>query len=318
MKKFDWLILINLPLLYLKILGLGSINSSSSWYYVYLTWRYFGCIIFGFCSVISETAYFLLVSNNLTSLTSALCTYSAKPATMVNFYTIIVKASMVQELTECLKCELFQPKSKKQKLLVEPRLMVCYKIFKIFYGLLFLIATCYSTLPLIKRSDSLPFAAIYPFNHKNPLLHKLLYVYQSVGFLYIGMLAMSTNMLISSLSLYIHAQLTILCNDLENLYLLKNCNKRLNQAIIHYQKILRFAKRSNNFLDSFLLVKFGLTITFTALIMFQMSVIKIFSSDFCPLLIFLIIALFEMFLVSWFGNEVQFQVIYSIFSNFVF
>lgn len=310
MKRFDWLFVINLPILHLKILGLWSLDKNSDWYHSYMVWKYIGCSIFGIGCVISETAYLVFIPKDLTLITKVCATYSGKITTMIKAYSLIKNGNVVQELIEILKCDLFQPKSRKQTLLVEKRLILCHKIFKIYYWLAFMFVIFTLILPFLNKSDKnlLPVLAKYPFNHTVSPFYEISYIHQSIGLWYIASTSISTDMLISSFNLYIHSQFTILCNDLEQLHLRDDINSKLFQKIIHHQAILNFVKKSNHFFKFILLSQFFISVIIIALIMFQLSVIDMFSSDFCILLVLLNAVLYEIFLISWFGNEVEEQV----------
>lgn len=310
MKKFNWLFVINLPILHLKTLGLWPINQNSDWYYCHIAWRCIGCSLFGLCCIISEAAYLLLVPTNLAFITRACSIFGNKAAIITKVFILIKNKKFLQNLPETLNGDSFQPKSKKQKVMVEPRLIVCHKLFKMYYWLVLVLAIFCLCLPFLNQSDAhlLPFAAVYPFNHSVSPFYEISYIHQTIGLWYITAIGISTDILISSLNLYIYAQFTILCNNLEKLHLLADVNYGLLQRILHYQTILNFAKESNNFYNLTIFVQTFITIIITALIMFQLTLHKMFSSDFNSLLILLSTVLYEMFLKSWFGNEVEVQV----------
>ncbi|RZC36703.1 7tm 6 domain containing protein, partial [Asbolus verrucosus] len=117
----------------------------------------------------------------------------------------------------------------------------------------------------------LPFSAWYPYDTKISPLYEITYLYQIIGIWFLTVGAVNMDTLIAALMMYIATQCDILCDDLKNLH--HDFDRKLINCVKHHREI-----------------------------------VAPLSSASVSHLIYVTAITSQIFLYSWYGNEVEIKV----------
>ncbi|RZC36613.1 7tm 6 domain containing protein, partial [Asbolus verrucosus] len=217
---------------------------------------------------------------------------------------------ILKQLMVTLNSDIFQPKSTKQRILVEPSLSFWKTIYKIFWSMAVSALFFWSVFPILDKSVKdyrLPFLAWYPYNTKVSPSYEITYVYQIASISFIAVVNSNIDTLIAALNMYIGTQFDILCDDFRNFHNFSQCaaisvNDKFINCLLHHKKILSFAANTNNCFDWIIFLQFFTSAISIALTMFQLTVVVPLSNEFYSLLSFGNAILVEIFMYCWFGN----------------
>ncbi|RZC32124.1 7tm 6 domain containing protein, partial [Asbolus verrucosus] len=181
----------------------------------------------------------------------------------------------------------FQPKSRRQRLLIKPAL----NLWKMMYNTFTVAGAPLIALlvfrPLLDKTKEFqfPINVRYPFNTKIFPLYEIAFLHQIISVTYVVIFIYNADMLIVALLVFIETQCDILCDDLQNLQDDKtiNFNKKLIASITHHKEIS-----------------------------------KNLDAEFFAHLVLVIFYMLQIFAYCWFGNEVEAksnQIPYSVFKS---
>ncbi|XP_063925984.1 uncharacterized protein LOC135139614 [Zophobas morio] len=104
------------------------------------------------------------------------------------------------------------------------------------------------------------------------------------------------------------AQFDILCDNLKNLHLGEDdskCKEKLKICFQHHREILSFGKSTNKFLNWIVFFQFFASAVSIGLIMFELTVIAPFSSEFYSAISYGGSIIVQAFMYCWYGNELM-------------
>lgn len=241
MDKFDWKETIKINILKLKFVGLWPKGDETFKFNLYGLWTTisFTCIIFSHNFFQAVNIYFIL--DDLKAVTATIFLNLSELLGIVKSYYLIQNMAILKQLMITLNGPRFQPKNRRQKQLIEPNLKFWKLIYNIYWimsgGAIFL----WATFPILDKSvkdHRLPFMAWYPFDTTVSPNYEIAYVYQIIGVIFVASSTLGVDTLIAALSMYIGAQIDILCDNLRHLGGEK-FDEELVDCIHHHKEILK-------------------------------------------------------------------------------
>ncbi|RZC42374.1 7tm 6 domain containing protein [Asbolus verrucosus] len=300
----------------LKIVGLWPEGDETYKFDFYTLYAAISLIFFVFGYNFCQTFNILFIYNDLQALTGTIFIILTHMLAIVKSYYLIQNMKTLKELLVTLNSDIFQPKTMKQRVLIEPNLNIWKNIYLVYFIMVSSDIAFWSTFPILDKSVKeyrLPFLAWFPYNTKISPLYEMTYIYQIISVCFIATVNLNIDTLIAALNMYIGAQCDILCDDLRNLRnfggeVPNDVNGGFIKCTKHHKEILRFATNSNIFFNWIVLAQFVTSVTSIGLTMFQMTVVKPFTNEFYSFLFYGMGITVETFMYCWFGNEVEIKV----------
>lgn len=348
MTKFNWLVTIKNCLFALKCTGVWPNERKAYSLNLYTLYAIIALTIFIVADTIFQSIMIYFIINDLAALAASIYILPSKLGTIFKIFIFTSNIQTVQQLTEEVNSDVFQPVTEKQKLLIENNLWAWSLVFKIMWmstgvGLIF-----YFFFPLLDKTENhkLLFPSWYPFDSKKSPFYEITYVYQALSLIYVASVNTNIDMFLSALNMYIGCQFDLLSNNLQNLEI-KN-ERNIIKIFRHHQHILKY---SLNTKYKFLFLVISLQIftkmeqdtqkyspesisskwncywhnvvptncgknQFLSLTIKQQKCINILqipvlTIEFLAMLMVETAVLTEIFMFCWFGNQVQVKVFLS-------
>nr|XP_015838103.1 PREDICTED: putative odorant receptor 71a isoform X3 [Tribolium castaneum] len=307
MRSFDWKKTIKINIITLQAVGFWPKGDDSFKFNLYGLWTAisFTCIIFCHNFFQAVSIYFIL--NDLKAVTAVIFLNLSELLGILKSYYLIKNMPKLKQLMITLNKPLFQPKNERQIKLIEPNLKFWKQMYNLYWvmssGALFF----WATFPIFDNSikdHRLPFIAWFPFDTTVSPFYEIAYVHQVVGIIFVAISTVGVDTLIAALSMYIGAQIDLLCDNLRHLTG-PNFNNELLNCIHHHKTILRFANNSNEFFNWIAFFQFFISATSIGITLFQMTVVTPFTSEYFSLISFELAIVVEIFMYCWFGNEIE-------------
>ncbi|RZC39287.1 7tm 6 domain containing protein, partial [Asbolus verrucosus] len=313
MERVDWKKTIKINILMLKIVGLWPAGDESYKPNLYLLYAAISILCFQVGHIFFQIVNLYFIRDDLEALTGVIFIVLMEMQGVLKAYCVIKNMKMLKQLMITINSDLFQPKNKEQRALIQPNINAWKTVVSTFW---FFAAFClffWSMFPILDKSVKdyrLPFLAWYPHNTKTSPQYEFTYLYQSIAFNLLAMVNVNIDTLIAALNMYIGAQFDILCDDLRNIHCdseekPRDVSKKLKICIHHHREILRFADYANRFYNWLLFVEFFVSGITIGLSMFQLTLVIPFSSEFHSLAMYANAVLVEIFMYCWFGNEIE-------------
>ncbi|RZC34700.1 7tm 6 domain containing protein, partial [Asbolus verrucosus] len=128
-------------------------------------------------------------------------------------YTIIKNMEKLKQLLVTLDIDLFQPKDRQQRNLIQSNLNSWKIVVWSFWLLTLIWLFFYNFGPILDKTSKeymLPFRAWYPYNTETSPQYELTYLHQFIGITYLTIISINVDTLIAALNMYIGAQLDII------------------------------------------------------------------------------------------------------------
>ncbi|RZC32800.1 7tm 6 domain containing protein, partial [Asbolus verrucosus] len=310
--RFDWKRTIKPNILMLKIVGLWPAGDESYGLNLYTLYAIISIFLFQICHVFFQTANLYFIIDDLKAVTGTIYVVLMCMSIVMKTYCLMKNMEMLKQLMITINSDLFQPKTLKQRILVQSSLNMWKTLVFTFW---FLAAGCsffWALFPVMDNTYKeyrLPFLAWYPFNTNRSPQYEFTYLHQVLAINFTSLANVNINTLIAALNMYVGAQFDILSDDLKSLHDVRADNladvtKKLKKCIHHHREILKFADYANRFYNTLLLVEFfvdGVTIGIT---MFQLTVVAPLSSEFYLYFFYVNGISVQIFMYCWFGNEI--------------
>ncbi|KAJ3663642.1 hypothetical protein Zmor_007883 [Zophobas morio] len=296
MEHFHWKLTIRTNLFVLRMLGLWPKDNDKYEFNLYL---FYALVVICFFAVFHTlTQAMRITSSLLTELLGLLKIY---------FFTRNIQ--IVKQLLTTLDRKSFQPRTVQQKVLIE-------KDLKLWTQMYFTLSLCgigallfWVIFPILDgsyREGQLPFIAWYPFDFEVTPVYQITYIYQILSTSIVAISTINIDTLIAATNLFAGAQFDILCDNLKNLNLGEDDSKykgKLKICFQHHQQILSFGKSTNKFLNWIVFFEFFTSAVSIGLVMFELTIISPFSSEFYSTISYGGALTVETFTYCWYGNE---------------
>jgi hypothetical protein len=327
MERFNWQEIIAMNIQILRIVGLWPIDSYQLDFYTLYSSISANLFV---TAVLFQTINVIFVYSNLEALTETVLICVAELLALFKIYTFIKNIKMLKRLMVVLDSDIFQPKSRDQRVLVRPAMLLWKMIYNILLGAVTAAVSLWLIFPILNGSTrryALPFPAWYPYDIRKSPYYELTYLHQSVGTSLVALGDYNIDMLISAMMMYVGAQCDILCDNLRHLggdsgefaSLLTHCVKH-HTKILKYktpnftssfdsrQKICRFAEECNDFFNFILLGQFFTSSICMAMGLFRLALVTPSSFEFYTLSFSILSVVMQIFTYCWFGEEVESKV----------
>ncbi|RZC38783.1 7tm 6 domain containing protein [Asbolus verrucosus] len=288
MERFDWKGIIKLNLFFLWTIGLWP-KADEVYKLNFYTLYSVISMIFFICSFgMLATVNIFVVDSDFEDSEEMIMYLLGGILTQLKVYMFIKHMKMLKQLMTTLNSDIFQPKTLKQKCLVEPALNFWRIIYNAFTTIGGPVITLWLFLPLLSKNKQfqLPINVWYPYNTKTSLFYKITYIHQIFSVFYTVIFVYNADMLIAALMVYVGAQCDILCDDLRSLQddQADNFFKKLINSIQHHEEILRSV--------------------IISLILYRLALNKHLDIKFVAHIILVTFYMLQIFTYCWFGNEV--------------
>ncbi|RZC38123.1 7tm 6 domain containing protein [Asbolus verrucosus] len=312
MKQLDWKHTFKLNILMLKIVGLWP-QGESYGLNLYTVYAIFSITLFHFCYIFTQTVNLYFIRNDLKAVTGTIFVLLTDMGASLKTYCLIKNMKMLKQLMMTVNYDLFQPKTLKQKNLIQPNINAWKCIGLTFWFFTVGCLILWSLFPILDKTVKdyrLPFLAWYPYNTKISPQYELTYFYQAVATIFLATVNVNLDTLIAALNMFVGAQFDILCDDLRNLHGVgrnasRSVEEKLKNCIHHHREILKFADYANRFYNWLLFVQFFVGGISIGIAMFQLTVVVPLSTEFHSLVSYVNAISVQVFMYCWFGNEIE-------------
>ena len=258
MEKFDWKTPIKINILKLKAVGLWPHKTYKLNLYTLWAAISFICIISAHNIFQAINIIFLL--DDLKAVTSIIFLNLSELLGMLKAYYLFRNMAILKQLMLTLNSDIFQPKNQQQQELIEPNLKLWRLNYVVYWGMSLGAVFFWIAVPVLDKSVKnwqLPFSAWYPFDTKVSPNYEITYLYQAIGVIFVAISTLGVDTLIAALTMYIGAQLDLLCDNLKHLRS-KNFEAEFFKCIEHHKQMLEWVQK---FWFLCILVVVGLQIT---------------------------------------------------------
>lgn len=197
------------------------------------------CFIFiVFSHNLSQLINVYFIYDQLETLTASIVVMLTEFTGMIKFFLFYRNIRIVKKLMKMLDGELFQPKNRKQELLLQKYLINWRRVYIIFSLSAAMTLLLWGLFPIFDGSHKekkLPFIAWYPYDYKTTPKYEITYFYQIVANYFIAFTNQNIDAFVSALLMFVAAECDLLCHKLRNL---KEKNNFI-ECIKHHQEILR-------------------------------------------------------------------------------
>ncbi|RZC34402.1 7tm 6 domain containing protein, partial [Asbolus verrucosus] len=328
MEMFDWKLTIKFNITLMNMAGLWPPGDETYKLNFYSLYAISLITLLLVCHVISQTINLFFILDDLQAITGTVFLLLAEMLIVLKACCLIKNMRILKQLMTTLDSNLFQPKSTRQRLLVESSLNFWKRMNKTFWSMGTCTVIFWGIFPILDntfKNYRLPFFAWYPYDTKTSPLYEITYIYQVISTSFAAYVNINTDTLIAALNMYTGTQIDLLCDNLRNLhYPDEYFNKKLIICVRHHQAILIFANDSNRFFNWIIFLQFFVSAISIGITMFQITVVKLhiilqtmffcfngffqvasYSNEFYSFMIYFSAAIVEIFIYCWFGNEVE-------------
>ncbi|RZC39121.1 7tm 6 domain containing protein, partial [Asbolus verrucosus] len=222
---------------------------------------------------------------------------------ILGVYTIIKNMEKLKQLLVTLDIDLFQPKDRQQRNLIQSNLNSWKIVVWSFWLLTLIWLFFYNFSPILDKTSKeyrLPFRAWYPYNTETSLQYELIYLHQFIGITYLTIISINVDTLIAALNMYTGAQLDIICDNVRKFHNSEtdtpaDANRKLTNCIHHHRELLKFVEFTNNFYNWVIFLQFLVGGVSIGLAVFQLTVVSVDE--------------IQVFMYCWFGNEIEVKVV---------
>lgn len=237
--EFDWNKALKANILTLKIVGLWPTGNRYKINY-YTIWSILVITIFNFGHNFFQTINMLFIFDDLHAVVQTFYVTLSELLALLKAFFVIKNIEIVKHLLKKVQCPQFQPQTNKQVQIIAPGLTFWKANYILCWTMSLGAIFFWSVLPIFDKSASeypLPFLAWYPWNTKTSFYYKLTYTYQIFGLLCVATTAISTDALVTILTVFCAAQFDILCDNIKHISY-RNGNIGLLKCIKHHKMIL--------------------------------------------------------------------------------
>ncbi|RZB39721.1 7tm 6 domain containing protein [Asbolus verrucosus] len=280
MERIDWNRVFRLNILLLKLTGVwppGDGGFELNLYTVYAIIAFLLCH-FGFIFFQAVNLYF--IRNDLQAVTGTIFVLMTDIGASLKTYGLVKNMKTLKQLMVIANYDLFQPKNRHQKEMIQPNIKAWRTIvstFGVFCSGWLILCSLFPILDKSSKDYRLPCLAWYPYDTNTSPQYELTYLYQAVAMNFLALVNVNIDALIAALNMYVGTQFDILCDDLRNLHkeeTSEEVNEKLIKCVHHHREILTFAEHANNFYNWLLFVQFFVGGMSIGLTMFQLTVVS--------------------------------------------
>ena len=245
MEHFDWNFTIRTNIFVLRMLGLWPKHTNKYEFNLYLLYALIVICFFAVLHTLTQAINVFFIFNNFDALmrTTYILLTLLLDLLKICFFTQNIQT--VKQLLETLDRKSFQPRTVKQKLLIEKDLNLWTQMYWMLTWCCIGALLFWAIFPILDgsyREGRLPFIAWYPFDFGVTPLYQITYVYQILGISVLAMSTINIDTLMAATNLFAGAQFDILCDNLKNLHLGEDdskCKEKLKICFQHHREILR-------------------------------------------------------------------------------
>ncbi|KAJ3663315.1 hypothetical protein Zmor_007611 [Zophobas morio] len=313
-EEFDWKLSIKTNILMLQIMGLwprGVKRYKPDFYKFHSTTL---TVFIASSQNFFQIVKIFFVYQDLEALTATIFITCTAVLVSVKMYFFTRNGKLLKELADMLSSDLFKPVNDKQVHQVRPILQF-WNFFYVVYWIMVCATVCFwSIVPFLNQSvkeKELPFPAWYPYDSKMSPLYELTYFYQVFTIWYLSLAGINMDTLIAALMMYVGIQCDVLSDNVRNLKTLsdkvgaRNVNEVIIRCVKQHREIISFAQKCTQFLNMIALGQFFTSTMVITLTMFQLSLVDPLSKESFSHLFYVSAITSQIFLYSWFGNEVE-------------
>lgn len=239
-EYYNWRSNIQIVIFFLKVLGLWPAGDGTYKLDIYTVYTFIVVAIFGLIHVGCHAMNIYFVRDDLKSVIGITYVIMMEYLGTLKIYLVITNMSVLKKCMLMIESDWFQPKNRKQKLLIEPSI----KIWKIICTSLFFTAGAsnifWMLYPLLDSSEKrrLPFAIWYPYDATHSPFYEFSYILQFLNTTYLLLAHFNVDALIAGFNVFIGCHFDLLKDDLKNVSK-KRANKDVIDCVLHHHKLLR-------------------------------------------------------------------------------
>ncbi|XP_044270428.1 odorant receptor Or1-like [Tribolium madens] len=311
MDHYDWKSTIKINLFLLRLIGLWPKGEEGYKMGLYMLYASFLLITFVFPLVFLQSINIYFIRTNVAAVAGTFYILLVEMLLISKVYYLITNMSVLKQLLSILDTEMFQPKNSVQILEIESNIHVWKLIYKTFAYSCFSVNIFWAVYPLFDETDRrLPFIAWYPYDTKITPFYEITYLHQILSLSFITTIHVNVDALAAALNVFNGSQFDILEDNLKNLHKLEkngmvDVKQNLTYCVSHHKHILSFADKCNKYLNWILFLQFFICGIAIGMTMFQLTLVVSFSTEFNAYLTYGIAITMQVFMYSWFGNEVK-------------
>ncbi|XP_015838098.1 odorant receptor Or1 [Tribolium castaneum] len=313
MDYYDWKSTIKSNLFMLRLIGLWPKGEEGYKVDFYMLYASFLLLTFVLTHIFFQTINIYFIRTNLAAVTGTIYVLLVEMLLLSKVYYLITNMTILKQLLHILDTEMFQPKNSAQILEIESNIWAWKLIYKSFTYSCFGVNMFWAMYPLFDETDRrLPFIAWYPYNTRITPFYEITYAHQIISVSFITIIHVNVDALAAALNVFNGSQFDILEDNLRNLHKLKkngvvDVRQNLTYCVRHHKHILSFADKCNNYLNWILFLQFFISGVAIGMTMFQLTLVVSFSTEFYAFLTYGIAITMQVFMYTWFGNEVKFK-----------
>ena len=281
----------------LKIMGLHIKSDEKPASNLYKMYTFFTVVVVMGGNNLFQTVNVYFFCKDLEAVTPIIVVASSCILVSVKIHFFQRNMNIINNLILSLNCDIFQPKTEKQRRAAGLVLYFFKFVYLSFFSMAGVASSAWLLIPVLSnktQDKQLPFSAWYPYDSTTSPLYEFTYIYQCIAIFYLVTTVVHIDTLILFLMMYITIQCDDLCDDLKNLrHDLYNINERVIACVQHHQAILRYfrnkthhfnvfdvlnisssAVNSNKFFDKMILGQFVSSTVAFAVNMFQLSLVS--------------------------------------------
>ncbi|XP_063925983.1 odorant receptor 82a-like [Zophobas morio] len=309
MAHFDWRLTIRANIFTLRMMGLWPKHNKKYEFNLYLLYAFVVIFFFAVVHILTLAINVFFIYNNFDALMKTTYILVTELLSLVKIYFFTKNIQIVKQLLTMLDKKPFQPRTVKQKVLIEKDLKLWTQMYSMLWVSCIAALLFWAIFPILDgsyREGQLPFLAWYPFDFGVTPMYQITYVYQILSTSVVAMCTSNIDTFLAALNLFAGAQFDVLCDNLKQLNLCEDDSKSKEDLKIcfqHHREILSFGESINKFLDWIVFFQFFASAVTIGLAMFQLTVIAPFSSEFYSVISFGGAVIVEIFMYCWYGNE---------------
>ncbi|XP_056644738.1 uncharacterized protein LOC130450387 [Diorhabda sublineata] len=275
----------------------------------------------------SEIINFLYLQGSIIEIASASFLFLTHLVQVLKVIYLYKHSSRIKLLIKSINRPAFQPKSEKQKNILEGYIRKSKIVSYGFWGACVCTCTFWATYPFTEEELRLPLAGWFPFCVTTSPNFELAFIYQFIASTLNGLSNISIDTMMSGLIMVVCAQLSILNDSFMNIRhfaelevghefrddngrneisprLQDTMNRKLAECVVHHKCILEFKDEFQALFSNSILGQFIVSVIIICITMFEMTLIPIGSLQFFSMVLYQYCMLLEIFLWCYYGNEV--------------
>ncbi|RZC43012.1 7tm 6 domain containing protein, partial [Asbolus verrucosus] len=279
MEGFDWKQTIKINIVLLKIVGLWPGGDGTYECNFYTFYEIFSLLFIQISHIAVQTVNLIFILNDIQAVTGVIFALLMEILGMLKAYCLVTNMKMLKQLMITVNSDLFQPKSHRQRNLIQPNLDAWKAILTYLHQ--FVAINCISLVNV--NIDSL-IAAL--------------------------------NMYIGAQFDILCDDVRHLHDDGEDAPV--DVTQKLKKCVTHHREILKFAENVNYFYNWLIFSEFFVGGICIGMSMFQLSVVAPLSSEFYSFISYTVLISLQVFMYCWFGNKIELkssQLPYAVFES---